>query len=123
MIIQKKVIEKIGCFDTSLGPGTKYVSEDCDIIFRASESGFTGKHIPKLIIYHNHNVRGYKQLMQRLIPYARGSGAFHMKHILKGKQKILSYWLKKLKEQDYGLTMVEIKGALDYYNEKYNFEH
>ena len=48
MVVHRDVVERIGGFDTMLGAGTPFRSEDVDYLARASLAGFAGVYAPIL---------------------------------------------------------------------------
>jgi glycosyltransferase involved in cell wall biosynthesis len=54
MIIKREVFDTVGHFDPELGAGREFRCEDAEFIARASMHGFTGAHVPELVVYHHH---------------------------------------------------------------------
>lgn len=54
MIIRREVFDAVGRFDAELGAGREFRCEDAEFIARASMHGFTGAHVPELVVYHHH---------------------------------------------------------------------
>ena len=81
MVVSRPVFERIGTFDTRLGPGTPYHSaEDNDFCFRALEAGFPIRYVPEAIAYHRawRPAREYRRLQWA---YGVGEGAYLAKHV------------------------------------------
>lgn len=94
MIFRRRVIEKIGEFDTLLGAGTNFRCEDIDYAARASLAGFKGAYVPEIIVYHHHRRKAGAEIQQlmRANDYARG--AYYAKFILKGYQEYFRKWYR-----------------------------
>ena len=54
MIVSREVFDAIGPFDPELGAGREFRCEDAEFVARASMHGFTGAHVPELVVYHHH---------------------------------------------------------------------
>jgi GT2 family glycosyltransferase len=54
MIVKREVFEVTGLFDPELGAGMAFRCEDAEFIARASMYGFSGAHVPELVVYHHH---------------------------------------------------------------------
>lgn len=94
MVILRQVFDQIGGFDPSLGAGTKIRCEDIEFIGRASMSGYTGAHVPSLVVYHHHKRKSPSQELKKLIrknDLARG--AYYASMISKGFRNYLSSWI------------------------------
>jgi len=112
MIFHSRVINKVGLFDEFFGAGTYFAGEDIEYAARASYMGFTGAHIPELIVYHHHErkkIEGKKHLKF----YYIGSGAYYIKFILKGKFIYIKKWYEQSKFSKKKFS-IELKGALLY---------
>ena len=59
MIIKREVFDAIGPFDPELGAGREFRCEDAEFIARASMRGFTGAHVPELVVYHHHRRKSW----------------------------------------------------------------
>lgn len=59
--LSRKLVEKVGKYDTSLGRGSGAMDagEDTDYIVRAISRGFTGVSSARMIIYHTYGARPY----------------------------------------------------------------
>jgi len=113
MVFHRRVIDKIGLFDTALGPGTPLVSEDIDYAARATWAGFTGAHIPELIVYHHHGKKAGKDTEKVWEGYYCGRGAYYIKFILMGRFPYLKNWYLLSKDSK-STFKKEVKGALKY---------
>jgi glycosyltransferase involved in cell wall biosynthesis len=89
MIFRRRLIEKIGFFDTRLGPGTGLVAEDVDYLYRAFRTGEKMIYDPEILVYHNHGRRPGLGLDHTLRSYVRGRGALYTKHIFLGDRVLL----------------------------------
>ena len=72
MAFRRKVVEAIGTFDSMLGAGTPFPSEDCDLIARASAGGWSGGYFPGPTVYHHHGRRGVADVLAVRRAYDRG---------------------------------------------------
>lgn len=97
MGIPSSVLRIVGEFDVHLGPGARAgYAEDTDMAYRILKSGFPGKYDPDVLVYHDHRREGEKVEEVRW-NYAKGRGAFMLKHILRGDLFALkiAYWNTK----------------------------
>jgi cellulose synthase/poly-beta-1,6-N-acetylglucosamine synthase-like glycosyltransferase len=88
MAFRREVLSGIGGFDSQLGPGTQFVSEDVDVAGRASAAGWRGRYCPEVIVRHHHG-RKAGDLPRLMKLYGLGAGAYHMKLLLKGHEFLL----------------------------------
>ena len=74
------MVLEIGGYDERLGPGTRFpASEDTDLSYRLLDAGCEVRHLPDAVMLH----RGWRTQTDRIRlrwNYARGQGAFYMKH-------------------------------------------
>lgn len=114
LVVHRKVFKKIGLFDPMLGAGTPFRGEDIDFSARASFAGFTGAHVPDLIVYHHHGRKPGEAIetLKRQNYYAMG--AFYAKFILQGKYIVLLDWLKRRKRKSRTRIRIELRGAFDF---------
>lgn len=114
-IVQKKVIEAIGSFDEHLGAGTRFRCEDIDLAARASRAGFTGAHVPGLVVYHHHGRKPGPGLIELKKQNDFARGAYFAKMILMKEFKYLKEWFKLWrKPREKGMRLRELRGALAY---------
>lgn len=57
MVVRREVVDTIGPFDPELGAGRAFRCEDAEFVARASVHGFTGAHVPELVVRHHHGRR------------------------------------------------------------------
>lgn len=96
LVVHRDVFRSIGGFDPALGAGTRFRCEDIEFVARASMNGFTGAHVPELVVYHHHGrSTGSRELKQLVRSNDIARGAYYMSMILQGYQLYLSAWLKK----------------------------
>jgi O-antigen biosynthesis protein len=77
----RSAFEKVGDFDTRLGPGTPFPgAEDNDLGFRLLEAGYQVIYEPQAVLYHR-AWRPNRDWMYLCWNYARGQGAFYAKHM------------------------------------------
>jgi GT2 family glycosyltransferase len=84
MIFRRAVIDRVGWFDTRLGAGTQFRCEDIDYCTRASWAGFSGAHVPELVVYHHHGRKPGRDIkdLERANQYAEG--AYYAKSFFSG---------------------------------------
>ena len=94
MAYRRRVIDRIGGFDTRLGPGTPRVAEDADFVYRSLKAGFRLGYVPDIVIYHGHGRRNPADIFKTKKGYLNGRGAFYAKHILSFDRDVLrsAYW-------------------------------
>jgi GT2 family glycosyltransferase len=69
---KREVIEKIGGFDSRLGPGAAGFSEDTEFSIRIREAGFKIGYTPHAIVYHELNPGRYGRQYNRDVEYRKG---------------------------------------------------
>lgn len=72
MSFKKEVFEKVGFFDTRLGPGASGFSEDTEYSVRIRKAGFKIGYTPHAIAYHELNPARYGRVYNRLTQYRKG---------------------------------------------------
>ena len=81
LVIKKELFKKIGPFDERMGSGTFFGAyEEADIIIQALLKGIKIKYLADYSIYHE--AADYGE--DKVIKYARGTGALYRKHWFKG---------------------------------------
>ncbi len=85
---RRKALESIGGFDSLLGPGTPYPSEDCDALIRMSYSGWGGVYWPEAVVSHHHRRRGEKDREAIENYYLAARGAFYFKTLVYSPNKL-----------------------------------
>ena len=95
MAFTRRVFDRIGLFDPSLGKGTRVGSaEDIDLLYLALKSRLKIAFSPNVLVYHAHDRSSPAVIQSVEAEYVRGRGAFYCKHILRGDKQILklAYW-------------------------------
>lgn len=92
---RRRVIAEVGLFDPDFGAGARIPSaEDSDFVYKTHKANFKIVYSPDILIYHDHGrqTEGDRQKLLRL--YVIGRGAFYMKYILQGDDRIIrkAYW-------------------------------
>ena len=72
MSFNRKVIEKIGGFDSRLGPGAAGFSEDTEFSMRVRQAGFKIGYTPHAVVYHELNPERYGRRYNRDVEYRKG---------------------------------------------------
>ena len=115
LIVRRDVFLQIGRFDPEFGAGTRFRCEDIDLVARASMAGFTGAHIPGLVIYHHHGRKPGAQTRRLARDNDYACGAYYAKFILNGHRNFVLGWLR-LATRPWRLPGLywELRGAIDY---------
>lgn len=115
MVVQRRVFERIGGFDPEFGAGTRFRCEDIDLVARASMSGFTGAHIPELVVYHHHGRKLGPETRRLARENDYACGAYYAKCIMDGHYRFILGWLKLAIRpwRVHGLYW-EVRGAMNY---------
>ena len=118
MAFRRTVVETIGGFDPMLGPGTPFRGDDLDFLARASLAGFTGAHVPELVVYHHHGRRPGPDLDAIKRGNDAACGAYFVKFILKGRLKYAVGWgrraLRHVTTGQFGPLSRELRGGVGY---------
>jgi GT2 family glycosyltransferase len=69
---KREVFEKVGLFDTRLGPGASGYSEDTEYSRRIRQAGFRIGYAPDAIVYHELNPERYGSSYNRKVQYLKG---------------------------------------------------
>jgi glycosyltransferase involved in cell wall biosynthesis len=72
MSFKRMVFEKIGFFDTRLGPGAAGFSEDSEYSIRIRQAGFKIGYTPHAVVYHELNPERYGRKYNRAVEYRKG---------------------------------------------------
>jgi len=115
MVVHRRVVDKIGGFDSMLGAGTPFRCEDIEFCARASMAGFAGAHVPDLVVYHHHGRKPGPdiQMLADMGDYARG--AYYMKFLLRGNLTYLRNWMRlSLIPGTRHMAVREMRGAMAY---------
>ena len=94
---RRAVLERIGGFDTNMGPGTRSRSgEDLELATRASFGGWRGVYDPRPTVRHDHGRRTPDSVRSLDRSYDIGRGAYYLRAALLGGAGILAlkhwYW-------------------------------
>lgn len=81
LCFRRELLERIGAYDESLGPGTAVGgAEDLDLVYRAMRTGCRLIYLPQALVYHDPGRRTDAELARCRRGYLRGRGAFYAKH-------------------------------------------
>jgi len=69
---RREVFEKVGFYDTRLGPGASGFSEDTEYSMRIRKAGFKVGYTPHAIVYHELNPGRYGLAVKREVQYRKG---------------------------------------------------
>jgi len=72
MSFKREVFEKVGFFDTRLGPGASGFSEDTEYSMRIRKAGLTIGYAPNPIVYHELDPQRYGRDYSRGVQYRKG---------------------------------------------------
>jgi GT2 family glycosyltransferase len=72
MSFNRRVFEKVGFFDTRLGPGAAGFSEDTEYSIRIRKAGFTIGYTPYAVVYHELDPSRYGRFYNRDVEYRKG---------------------------------------------------
>lgn len=120
LVVHRRVFDEIGLFDPNLGAGTPFRCEDIDFVARASQAGFTGAHVPELVVYHHHGRKPGEDIHSLDAANDYACGAYYAKFLRRGHLSYLRGWLAEglFSRKDVRVTVTkflrEVKGAVDY---------
>jgi len=69
---KREVFEKVGFYDTRLGPGASGFSEDTEYSVRIRREGFKIGYTPHAVVYHELNPARYGLTVKREVQYRKG---------------------------------------------------
>ena len=72
MSFTRQVFDKVGFFDSRLGPGAAGFSEDTEYSIRIRRAGFKIGYTPGAIVYHELNPNRYGRAYNRMVEYRKG---------------------------------------------------
>lgn len=72
MSFTRQVFDKVGLFDSRLGPGAAGFSEDTEYSIRIRNAGFKIGYTPDAIVYHELNPHRYGRAYNRMVEYRKG---------------------------------------------------
>jgi glycosyltransferase involved in cell wall biosynthesis len=72
MSFKREVLERVGLFDTRLGPGAAGFSEDTEFSARIREAGFEIGYTPEAIVYHELDPGRYGRAYNRNVEFRKG---------------------------------------------------
>ena len=122
-----EVLERVGGFDTELGPGTKFNCEDVDIVASTLWAGFAARFEPGPVVFHHHG-RKWAEMDKIMASYDRGRGAYYAKYILRcdtRREYIIGWW--RLANASYYRSTLrrlfgEFQGAASYLAHRKRYE-
>lgn len=121
MVVHQQVIEKIGGFNPYMGAGTPLRCEDIEFLGRACMNGFSGAHLPQLVVYHHHRRQLAPEIEQLQRENSIGRGAYYA---AMSDQGYPHYWLEGMKlsltdePKNYQRLINELLGAQYYFEMK-----
>jgi glycosyltransferase involved in cell wall biosynthesis len=72
MSFKREVFDKVGWFDTRLGPGAAGFSEDTEYSIRIRKAGFKIGYTPHAVVYHELSPDRYGREYNRKVEYGKG---------------------------------------------------
>jgi GT2 family glycosyltransferase len=101
MAFRKPVLERIGGFDETFGPGTNFVCDDIDAVAAALWAGFRDAYDPRPTVYHHHGRRTAQEAQPLFRIYDPGRGAYFVKYIFnkESRYESLRAWISGLKRE------------------------
>ncbi len=115
LVVHRRVIEKIGGFDTMLGAGTPFRCEDIEYCARASMGGFVGAYVPDLVVFHHHGRKPGSDITRLAESNDFARGAYYMKFLVRGNLRFFEGWFRSSFHWDKRQMAVrEVHGALAY---------
>jgi GT2 family glycosyltransferase len=114
--LRRQALEEIRGFDTHLGAGTRFPSEDIDVVGRASAAGWAGAYRPEIVVYHHHGRRTQSEAHRLLKGYDRGRGAYYAKCLLIPalRKGTVWHWLYHMHRQPLQRTAREVAATISY---------
>jgi len=98
MAFRRSIFGVVGMFDEHLGAGSACrAGEDVDMLYRVLQLGEMVVYSPRAKVFHNHSAMTAAEMFRQLADYAKGYGAFLMKHMLGGDLYAGGLLLKELK--------------------------
>lgn len=93
LVVLREVFDRVGGFDVNFDTWSLR-AEDIDFCAAALDAGFTGAHIPELVVYHHHGRKPGSAAIavKRSNDYARGG--YYTKWILRGRMGYARIWLR-----------------------------
>jgi glycosyltransferase involved in cell wall biosynthesis len=86
MTMRRALVESIGYFDESFGPGAYVGSgEDTDFIYRAYQAGAALEYVPDMIVFHHHGRKTAESGRRLLRSYTVANGALFARYLLKNR--------------------------------------
>jgi GT2 family glycosyltransferase len=93
MFALRQVFERVGPFADDIPGRTHLRCEDIEFANRASVAGFTGVHLPSVIVYHHHGRKpGSAEADQILCQYDTGRGAYYAIQLTRGINECWQLW-------------------------------
>jgi hypothetical protein len=120
LLVRKDVLERLGGFDSDLGPGGLMGGSDVELIGRATALGYTGVLLPALKVLHYPGRRRDSPEADAVVArYDRARGGYYASLLLLGEQRVWELWRDGLwRPLDAPETLVqlerEFRGAADY---------
>jgi glycosyltransferase involved in cell wall biosynthesis len=93
MFFRRKVLDAIGGFNESMGPGAPFGGEDIELACRASLAGFVGAQVPSLKVWHHHRRPKHSAAAETTLEsYDDGRGAYYASLLDRGLVGAFQLW-------------------------------
>jgi hypothetical protein len=114
LVVLREVLDRVGGFDVEFDSAT-HRAQDIDFCAAALDAGFTGAHVPELVVLHHHGRKGADATkVKHANDYARG--AYYTKWILQGRLGYAGIWLRHaLSIARVNRTAREVTGGVRYW--------
>lgn len=113
---RRTALEGCNGFDNLLGPGTRFVCEDVDLLARVSDLGWQGAYDPRPVVFHHHRRKSPDDAIRLMELYDRGRGAYYAKCVLQlsSRRRVLKFWLTQIRLDRRDEAKRELAGAVEY---------
>ncbi len=118
LAVRRELIEAVGGFDESLGPGCRIpAAEDTDFVFKTYLQGFEIEYVPDMAVSHFHGRKSPSEGFGLFRNYMIGNGAMYAKYLFKHPNFAKQfYWDAKASVRDLFRKRSYIVPAANFYN-------
>jgi GT2 family glycosyltransferase len=117
MAIRREALVATRGFDERLGAGTRFPSEDVDLHFRLSASGWPGVYDPRPLIFHHHRRKTHEEVARLMDGYDRGRGAYYAAGLLRPRDRAIfaTHVWRKWSTQNPRRTVREVAAVVEFF--------
>lgn len=91
--MRRELMERIGPFDESFGPGSRVGSgDDTDTIFRAYRTGAMLEYVPDMAVFHHHGRKTAAAIAELMQRYMVGTSGLYAKHFFHEPNLCRQFW-------------------------------